>query len=59
MKLMLQNKLTHLFCVLIVYSYFHMPIFGRHTKTWSWKSRECIGILLGPDTQETSHGFHI
>ena len=55
MKLRPQNKNTHIFCVLIVYAYFEMLIFGRHTKTWSWESHECIGSPLGPDTQEISH----
>ena len=32
-KLRSQHKNTHLFCVFIVYGYFEMPIFGRHTKS--------------------------
>ena len=36
-----------------------MPIFGRHTKTWSWESHESIGSPLGPSTQEISHVFHL
>ena len=59
MKLRSQNKNKHLFCAFTVSGHFEMPIFGRHTKTWSWESPECIGSPLGPDAQEISYGFHI
>ena len=59
MKLRSQKKNTHLFCEFIVYGHFEMPIFGRHTKTWSWESHECKGGPLGPYTQEISHVFHL
>ena len=59
MKLRSQTKNTHLFCVFIVYGHSEMPVFGRHTKTWSLESPECIGSPLGPDTLEISHAFHI
>ena len=55
MKLRSQSKNTHLFCVFIVYRHFGMPVFGCHTKTWSWESPECIGSPLGLDTLEISH----
>ena len=55
MRLRTQNKITHLFCLFIVYSHFEMPIFGWHTKPWSWESPEYIGSSLGPDTQEINH----
>ena len=57
MKPWSQDKNTHLFCVFIVYSHYEMPVFGRHTKTCSWESPECIGSPFGPDTLEIRHVF--
>ena len=45
MKLWSQNKNTHIFGAFIVYSHFEMPVFGRHTKSSSWESPECIGVF--------------
>ena len=46
MKLRSQNKSTHLFHVFIVYGHFELPIFGRHTKTWSWESNRKLSMIF-------------
>ena len=57
MKLLSQNKNTHLFCVFIVYSHFEMPVFGRHTKLDHGHLLSVWKAPRDPDTLEISQLF--
>ena len=60
MKLLSQNKNTHLFVYLWFMAIFEMPVIGRHTKLGHGHLLSVWKAPKGPDTLEISQlsGFH-